>query len=88
MAILAALIEDWPTAVVTLGLIATVAKLVSDFLIQKRHVDKSERPDDHTADTAAKLNSQELQLLERRLTRLEGQFDALVHKVMDMLNDG
>lgn len=82
--VIAALIEDWPTATVVLALIATSAKLLTDALGMAKAKTRPKAPDDSSSSaTHATIKS-----LERRLTRLEGQFDALVHKIMEMLKDG
>jgi len=81
--VIAALIEDWPTATVVLALIATSAKLLSDAFGLAR---AKTRP--KAADEAGSAAHATIKSLERRLTRLEGQFDALVHKIMEMLKDG
>ena len=97
MYLLLAFIADWPTAVVVISVIATVAVLVRDGLGIKRQAEKpSGTPPSVTADgencpSATILEIRNLRhenrALERRMHRLEGQFDALVHKLMDIIHE-
>lgn len=83
MVVLAALVEDWPTAAVILGVTATVGKLVYEFFGPGKA-----RAKKTGVEPADQLTDARVRGLERRIARLEGQFDALVHKIMDMLKDG